>query len=147
MYASRLSNQRTCQLCLNQSVNIRINRSKQSINKWIHLKTTKATCSTKLSSLCYNCLNSTASDYLTELLRIYKPTCQLHSCSDTSILCILNVCTHLLGQRLFSYAAPVVRNTLPYKIRSSNTISSLKSSLIFFSSPTDCVWGGGEGER
>ena len=25
----------------------------------------------KLSSLCYNCLNSTAPDYLTELLRIY----------------------------------------------------------------------------
>ena len=83
----------------------------------------------KLSSLCYNCLNSTAPDYLTELLRIYKPTRQLRSSSDTSILCIPAVRTHSLGQRSFSYAAPTVWNTLPYEIRSSNTISSFKSSL------------------
>ena len=111
----------------------------------------------KLSSLCYNCLNSTAPDYLTELLRIYKPTRQLRSSSDTAILCIPSVRTHLLGQRSFSYAAPAVWNTLPYEIRSSNTISSFKSSLktsSFFSSPTDCVCvcvrereRGGEGER
>ncbi|WP_419650303.1 reverse transcriptase domain-containing protein, partial [Thiolapillus sp.] len=55
----------------------------------------------KLSSLCYNCLNSTAPDYLTELLRIYKPTRQLRSSSDTSILCIPTVRTHSLGQRSF----------------------------------------------
>ena len=83
----------------------------------------------KLSSLCYNYLNSTAPDYLTELLRIYKPTRQLRSSSDTSILCIPTVRTQSLGQRSFSYAAPAVWNTLPYKIRSSNTISSFKSSL------------------
>ena len=53
----------------------------------------------KLSSLCYNCLSSTASDYLTELLRIYKPTCQFRSSSDTSILCIPIVRTHFFGQR------------------------------------------------
>ena len=53
----------------------------------------------KLCSLCYNCLNSTAPDYLTELLRIYKPTSQLRSSSDTSVLCIPTVSTHSLGQR------------------------------------------------
>ena len=42
----------------------------------------------KLSSVYYNCLNSTAPDYLTELLRIYKPTRELRSSADTSILCI-----------------------------------------------------------
>ena len=68
-------------------------------------------------------------DYLTELLRIYKPTRQLRSSSDTSILCIPTVRTHSLGQRSFSYAAPAVWNTLPYEIRSSNTTSSFKSSL------------------
>ena len=68
----------------------------------------------KLSPLCYNCLNSTAPDYLTELLRIYKPTRQLRSSSDTSILCIPTVRTHSIGQRSFSYAAPTVWNTLPY---------------------------------
>ena len=54
------------------------------------------------SSPCYNCLNSTAPDYLTELLRINKPTRQLRSSSDISILCIPTVGTHSLGQRSFS---------------------------------------------
>ena len=109
----------------------------------------------KLSSLCYNCLNSTAPDYLTELLRIYKPTRQLRSSSDTSILCIPTVRTHSLGQRSFFYAAPTVWNTLPYE--SGHPTPSHPSNhhlkRIFFSSPTDCVcvcvWGGerGEGER
>ena len=88
-----------------------------------------------ISSICYKCLNSTAPDYLTELLRIYKPTLQLRSSSDTSILCIPTVRTHSLGQRSFSYAAPAVWNTLPYEIRSSDTLSSFKSSLktyLFF---------------
>ena len=48
---------------------------------------------------------------------------------DTSILCIPTVRTHSLGQRSFSNAAPAVWNTLPYEIRSSNTLSSFKSSL------------------
>ena len=50
----------------------------------------------KLSSLCYNCLNSTAPGYLAELLRIFMPTRQLRSSSDTSILCIPTVRTHLV---------------------------------------------------
>ena len=98
----------------------------------------------KLSFLRYNCLNSTASDYLTELLKIYKPTHQLHSSSDTSILCIPTVCTHSFSQRSFSYAAQAVWDTLPYEIRSSNTILSFTSSLktdLFQQSYW--LWGGG----
>ena len=53
----------------------------------------------KFSSLCYNCLNLTAPDYLTELLRFYKPARRLRSSSDTSILCPPSVRTHLLGHR------------------------------------------------
>ena len=54
----------------------------------------------KLFSLCYNCLNSTAPDYLTELLRICKPTHQLRSFSDTSIFSIPTVHTHSIVQPL-----------------------------------------------
>ena len=81
----------------------------------------------RLSTLCYNCLNSTAPDYFTELLRIYKPASQHRSSSDTSIFCIPTARTLSLGQRSFSYAAPAVWNTLPYDVRSSNTMSSFKS--------------------
>ena len=76
----------------------------------------------KLSSLCYNCLSSTASGYLIELLRIYKLTCQLRSSCDASILCLPSVRTHWLGQGSPSYAAPSVWNILPNEIRSSNTL-------------------------
>ena len=105
----------------------------------------------KLPSLCYNCLNSTAPDYLNELLRIYKPTRQLRSSSDTSILCIPTVRTHSLGQRSFSYAGRQ-SDTLSFT-KSGHPIPSHTSNhhlkLIFFSSPTDCecVCGGGGGRE
>ena len=38
----------------------------------------------KLASLCYNCLNFTAPVYLIELLKVYKPTHEQCSSSDTS---------------------------------------------------------------
>ena len=107
----------------------------------------------KLSSLCYNCFNSTAPDYLTELLRLYKPTHQLCSSSDTSIFCVPTVHTYLLGQRSFSYAGASSQEHSPLW----NQVSSFKSSLktyLFQQSycPTDCVCGvgrerEGEGER
>ena len=79
--------------------------------------------------LCYNCLSLTTPVYLTELLKIYKPTRQLHSSSDASILWLPYVCMHLLGQRSFSYAAPSVWNSLPCNVRSSNIFTSFKLSL------------------
>ena len=83
----------------------------------------------KLASLCYNCLSSAASVYLTELLIVYKSVRQLRSSSDTSILCLPSVCMHSLGQRPFSCAAPSVWNSLPCKVRSSSTLPSFALSL------------------
>ena len=104
----------------------------------------------KLSSLCHNCPNSTAPDYLTELLRIYKPTRQLRSSSDTSILCIPTVRTH----------TRLVKGHFLLLRRQSGTLSLTKSGhstpshpsnhhlkLSFFSSPTDCVRGEREREK
>ena len=56
------------------------------------------------------CCATTASAWLllTELLKVDKPTCQLHSSSDTPILYLPSVRTHSLGRRSFSYAAPSV---------------------------------------
>ena len=41
----------------------------------------------------YSCLNSTAPAYMTKLLKVYKPTRQLRSSSDTSIVCLPSVRT------------------------------------------------------
>ena len=83
----------------------------------------------KLASLCYNCLDLTTPGYLTELLKVYKPTQDLCSSSDTLILRLSSVHAQLLGQRSFSYAAPSVWNSLPSKVRSSNIFTSFKSTL------------------
>ena len=52
----------------------------------------------KLASPCYNCLSSIAPVYLTELT-VYKPSRQLCSSSDSSILCLPSVRTHSFGQK------------------------------------------------
>ena len=71
-----------------------------------------------LSSLCVH-----TPVYLNELLTVYKPTLQLHSLLILSFS-VFSVCTHLLGQRSFYYAARSVWNSLPFQIRSSNTLTS-----------------------
>ena len=104
----------------------------------------------KLSSLWSNCLNSTAPDDLTQLLRMYKPTCQLWLSSDTSILCIPTI--------LFAHTR-LVNGHFPMLHRPAGTLTLTKSDHptlshllshhlkhIFFSSPTDCVCMG-EGRR
>ena len=68
----------------------------------------------------------------TEMILVAAPTnetCQQRSSSDTSILCLPSVRRHSLGQRSFSYAAPSVWNSLPCKVRSSNTPTAFKSPL------------------
>ena len=77
----------------------------------------------------YNCLSSATPVYLTELLKLYKPTNQLCSSSATSILCLPSVITHWLAQRYFSYAAPAVCNSPPCKVRSQNTLMQTISEI------------------
>ena len=83
----------------------------------------------KILSICYNCLNATAPDYLTDLLTVYNPAHQLHPSSDTSILSFPAVRTKSFGQRSFSHSAPSVWNTLPLELRSCNSVPSFKSNL------------------
>ena len=74
------------------------------------------------------CLNSTALGYLTEILKVYKPTSQL-CVPDTCSLCLPSVHMCLFGRRSFSYTVPSVWNSLLCKVRSSNMLSSFKPSL------------------
>ena len=98
----------------------------------------------KLSSLCYNCLNLTASDYLTVLLRIYKSTSQPANFTHLLILpfSIFPLYAHtrlvkglFLMLRRQSGTLSLTRSGHPTPCHPSN--HHLK--LIFFSSPTDCA--------
>ena len=103
----------------------------------LHWLPTNSRIQYKLVSLCYNCLNLAAPIYSTGLLKVYKPTRWLRSFFDTSILCLPSVCTPSVGRRSFSCAALSVWNSLPCNVRSSNSLTSFKSS--FSSYPIDCV--------
>ena len=94
----------------------------------------------KLSSHCYNCLNSTAPDYLTEPLRIYKPTRQLCSSSDTSILCLPSVRTLSWSEVIFLCCTVCLEHS-PLRnqiLKTPSHPSNQLLKLIFSSSPTDC---------
>ena len=58
-----------------------------------------------------NCLSSTAPVYLTELLKFYKPTCQLCSSFNTFILCLPSVCTLAWSEIFFLHCVVCLEQT------------------------------------
>ena len=83
----------------------------------------------KVSSLCYSSLSDSGPVYLSSVLRIYTPSRQLRSSSDSRILSVPSVKTKTFGQRSFSYAGPVIWNKFPYDTRSSRPKTSFKQAL------------------
>ena len=62
-------------------------------------------------------------------LTVYTPAHQLRSSSDTSIRCLPSVWIHSLGQIFPPDAALSVWSSFPCRLRSSNTLTSFKSSF------------------
>ena len=83
----------------------------------------------KLALLCFKSLNGLSPSYLSNLLSKYTPSRQLRSSSDTHVLQVPRFRARTLGERSFSYRAPTTWNNLPFALRSSNKLSSFKSSL------------------
>ena len=83
----------------------------------------------KLCTHCFNFFSGTSPAYISDLLSVYTPARNLRSSSDSRILKIPTVNTVSYGQRSFSFAAPTFWNSLPHKIRHSQSLSSFKRSL------------------
>ena len=83
----------------------------------------------KLSCICFNSVSGTAPSYLSSLLSLYTPSRPLRSSSDGKKFCVPLVSTRSFGQRSFVHSAPSVWNSLPYQLRSSNSLVSFKSAL------------------
>ena len=82
----------------------------------------------KLSSLCNNCLSSTAPVYVTKLLKIYKLAHQLRSSSHASITC-LPLCPHPLLVRylfLMLHKSPLQSSVMKHTPKSSPKSHLLK---------------------
>ena len=83
----------------------------------------------KVSTLCYQCLNSVAMpSYLCELLQTYKPTRTLRS-QDSSLLVVPRFSLNTYGKRSFSVYGPATWNSLPVHVRQSQCLVTFKKQL------------------
>lgn len=76
----------------------------------------------------FKCLNGLAPEYLTDLVRLHRPSRDLRSAS----LMVLEVPRSKLrssGDRAFSVAAPTLWNSLPVAVRTASSLSTFKSLL------------------
>ena len=81
------------------------------------------------TSFCHSFFSHTAPVYVSDLLRVYSPSRQLRSSSDSRTLRISHIKTKTFGQRSFSHAAPSVWNSLPHDIRHIQSVTAFKTAL------------------
>ena len=91
----------------------------------------------KLSTLCNSPLSDTAPVDLSDLLRVYSPSRQLHSPSHSRTLHIPHIKIKTSGHRSISYTIPSVWNSLPHEIWHSQSTTAFKTALrLICSNPT-----------
>jgi hypothetical protein len=86
----------------------------------------------KLASICYNCVQGCAPDYLKSLVHVkeHQTKYRLRSSSDTTALQDPPVHSQkTLGDRCFAHAASSIWKTIPTDIREANNSDSFKRSL------------------
>ena len=81
--------------------------------------------------LLFWCKTSTCPVYLSGLLKIYMPSRQLRSSTDSCVLCLPSVNAKSYSEHSFSYKVTLLQlwNTLPTEIRFSQFASTFKSTL------------------
>ena len=79
----------------------------------------------------HRALNGTAPQYITDLLTLSIPACNLRSELE-GYLVVPKTRTKTIGERAFSFAAAVEWNKLPKKLRENNTLSQFKSCIKTF---------------
>ena len=83
----------------------------------------------KIAVLTYNCVNDDSSPvYLKYLIHKYTPSRHLRSSSKNQLI-IPSKNLKTFGERSFSYAAPVVWNSLPEYVKASTSLNIFKKRL------------------
>jgi hypothetical protein len=83
----------------------------------------------KIATICFNIINQTAPQYLSDIVSIYTPSRTLRSSADSRLFKIPRYNKKTQGQRSFSHYAPSLWNNLPYSVRHSSTLEQFKRSL------------------
>ena len=81
----------------------------------------------KISMLTWKVLHDQGPDYLKELLSSYSPSRNLRSSS--AALCTVPTVHSKIGERAFSHSSPVIWNSLPFLLRTTETLPHFKSLL------------------
>jgi hypothetical protein len=77
----------------------------------------------------FKALNGQAPEYIKDLLEQYIPTRALRSSEDKTLLKLPHTKLKSYGDRSFSYAAPLLWNSLLLAIRESPTTETFKNRL------------------
>ena len=85
----------------------------------------------KLLTMVFKCIQGSAPVYLQEIIKSYKPKCNLRSNSQ-NLINQMRVRTKLFGDRAFAKAAPELRNSLPQFLRDITSLDQFKSRLKTF---------------
>ena len=83
----------------------------------------------KLSVICNFFFLGLSPIYLSDLLLVYTPKRNLHSSSDNRILCSPKLRTKTFWHRSFSFAAPMIWNSLPSELRYADSIPKFMLAL------------------
>ena len=100
-----------------------------SLLRTLHWLPIQARIEYKLSTLCHSFFSDTAPAYLSDFPRVYSPSRQLCSSSDSRTLRIPYIKTKTFGHCSFSHAAHSVWNSLPHEIRHIQSATAFKTAL------------------
>ena len=81
----------------------------------------------KVLVICFNCIQGTAPVYLSDLVKLYKPSRNLRSC-DTLLLEVPK-CKTKHSFKSFAVAAPTLWNVLPLHLRNTETLNQFRKKL------------------
>ena len=85
----------------------------------------------KIAVTVFKCLNNLAAPCLSELIEIYTPSRTLRS-SSLNLLNVKKTNFKTVGDKSFSYTAPLVWNKLPLYLRKETSIENFKNQLKTF---------------
>ena len=98
----------------------------------------------KILLLTFKALHGVAPLYFNDLLIPYTPSRMLRS-QGAGLLVIPRIAKSTIGGRTFSYCAPLVWNTLPAHVQSTDTITLFKARLKTYIFSLSYSWGAGVG--
>ena len=96
--------------------------------KALHWLPVKQRIDYKILTMAYKALHGLAPGYIQDMVSQYIPTRTLRS-QDANMLVVPRMRLKTVGQRTFGYAAPVLWNKLPERLRQSTSLSDFKCGL------------------